>query len=121
MLKLEKAWLWFYVIFATLFALIVFYPAGEAHSGEAQESALKPVCAINILPNGMVETLYDIDGDGVPDWMTLHRTTREQQPAAHPLFFGYSPGPKTGQWNVVLIDRAEDGLNGNEELYFQAE
>jgi len=59
----------------------------------------------------------DVNGDGVPDYMTLTRTDNTQAPAGQPLFYVLDIN-HSGEWDAVWVDREEDGINNNEKLYW---
>ena len=82
-----------------------------AYSPSAEER-----CYEVILPNGLIETGYDQDADSKADWITVHRTGRDQEPMPHALFYALDPDGD-GLWEQVWIDQAEDGWNGNEVVY----
>lgn len=75
-------------------------------------------CGVKYLANGLIETHYDTDHDGKADRYTLTRTGRGGKPWPHPLFYGVD-ADGDGRWEIVYRDAAEDGVNGDEDIYYE--
>ena len=111
-----------YVIFAIVMAFMIFAPGQQSRQARPLGKAVvyspsaEERCYEVILPNGLIETGYDQDADSKADWITVHRTGRDQEPMPHALFYALDPDGD-GLWEQVWIDQAEDGWNGNEVVY----
>lgn len=113
-----------YLIIGNILAaiLIGFLIFGE--QAQPQERSL-PVslepadqCGVQYLLNGLVETGYDTDQNGVADHFTLSRLQADGLPQHQPLFYG-TDVDEDGAWEIVFKDIQEDGINGNEEEYWK--
>jgi len=110
-------------IAALLCAWLVFaqlgwaWPTASGFAGVTPVPAAETVCEEYLNFNGLYAVLYDSDGDGVPDYMTLTRTDNTQAPAGQPLFYVLDIN-HSGEWDAVWVDREEDGINNNEKLYW---
>ena len=106
------------ILAAIFLGFLIF--GGQAQSQERSfPVSLKPAdqCGVQYLLNGLVETGYDTDHNGVADHFTLSRLQTDGLPQDQPLFYG-ADVDEDGAWESVFKDIREDGLNGNEEEYW---
>jgi hypothetical protein len=110
------------------------------------EPALNTQVGWYLEPNGMLTVAYDLDWNGNPDFFAVRvvlehyysietiETLGRQHPgipifrveygpvnyyylASHyPLFYAWDTN-EDGHWDVMYVDRDEDGWNGNEVFY----
>ncbi|QPJ61665.1 MAG: hypothetical protein G3M70_07110 [Candidatus Nitronauta litoralis] len=103
-----------YLLFSVGLLVVTFL---DAKAAELTPVKANTQCGTLNHGNGLIENLYDENQDGTPDRFTLTGLDRTSQPRQHPLFYGQDEN-QDGEW-TVWIDRKEDGINGNEEIYQQ--
>ncbi|MCF8719250.1 hypothetical protein [Nitrospina gracilis] len=109
----------FNIVMSLLAILLVWMD--ESWAGDVVRVAPVPaqefICETHLNFNGLWETHYDQDADGTPEYMTLTRTDNMQAPSPHPLFYFVDYDQVDG-WDAAWADLEEDGINGNETLYW---
>lgn len=110
----------YYLYVAIMYALgcllLAVLAATDAKSAELLPIKAGTACGTLRHGNGLIETLYDENQDGIPDRYTLTGLDRKSQPRPHPLFYGIDEN-QDGEWEAVYADPQEDGINGNETIY----
>ncbi|NIS83764.1 MAG: hypothetical protein GWN88_00915 [Nitrospinaceae bacterium] len=110
------------------------------------EPELKTSCGWNLKSNGLLYINYDLNGNGKPDYYTVHfvlkaylssepvKNIRDYYPGAPVFYVNYGPANQVyvisrkalfyvfdvdedGIWDLMYKDIQEDGVNGNETYY----